>query len=205
MKTSATRVRSDDSTSAPRLGDHCGVKVVDTLKQFDLTTTIAVAGSATHCSIAEARHALLLGERLAWQGFRLLIGSIRGTARFAALGSRLGGGDILTVLQKPAKEARRQIGFACASVFVADESRKHRLLADLASAMLIIGNGDGDSTLKLVNASLSAGTPVIALSGSTEILPRDVSLVDDLTAMLRLVAPLQRDQSAEPSASAPRI
>ena len=206
MKTSATRVRSDDSTSEPRLGDHCGVKVVDTLKQFDPTTTIAVAGSATHCSIAEARHALLLGERLALQRFRLLIGSIRGAARFAALGSRLGGGDVLTVLQKPAKEARRQIGFVCASVFVADESHKHRLLADLASAMLIIGNGDGDgdSTLKLVNASLSAGTPVIALSGSTGILaqglPRDVSLVDDLTAMLRLVAPLQREQSAEPSA-----
>ena len=87
-------------------------------------------------------------------------------------------------------------------MFVADESRKHRLLADLASTMLIIGNGD--STLKLVNASLSAGTPVNTLSGGTGIiaegLPRDVSLVDDLTAMLRLIVPPQSARSAEPNA-----
>ena len=69
MKTSVTGVRSDHSTSEPRPRDHGDLKVVDTLKQFHRTTAIAVAGTATHCSIADALHALLLGERLAFKAF----------------------------------------------------------------------------------------------------------------------------------------
>lgn len=123
---------------------------------------IALLGFAESCTIQNTVLAIEVGKRLAQDGLGLAVGNTKGTFHHALIAANNIGGKTLAILDP---SQLTWINYALDSIErTPSQKAKHALIAQRASAGILIGGGK--SSKQLMGNILSLGKPVVAIKDS---------------------------------------
>ena len=154
---------------------------------------IAVLGYGENCSAENLDRAFQAGRNIVMQGYAVCAGNVAGTFRFAFEGAKSMAGNTMAILDKSYTEADISL---CDTIFYADDAaHKHRMIAQQASAAIVIGGGAG--TMQLIDRLLAENKLVAAIRNSGGVADsqpdRRVKIVADIeTAMNYIIDTSQR-------------
>jgi len=112
----------------------------------------------------------MVGASLARAGYIVTAGNLASTFHKAFMGAKSEEGPTLAVLEEQMQ--LKQSNYCDVVMSVSDTNQKHRMLAEMCSAAIMIGGGPG--TKHVETAFLKLNKPIVALNGTGGIVRQEL-------------------------------
>jgi len=132
---------------------------------------VAILGFAEPCPSYNEEMAFMMGSSLAREGHIVTAGNLTSTFHSAFMGAKSEQGNTLAVLENQMQ--LKQSNYCDVVMSVSDTNQKHRMLAEMCSAAIMIGGGPG--TKHIETEFLKRKKPVVALCGTGGIVRNELN------------------------------
>lgn len=134
------------------------------------TGNITIIGFAKNVPLKNKLYAFVVGSALSFNGYNIVAGNIIGTFSYAFWAAKIFGGKTLAMIDKDSTE---QPFFIDRLLYTPSIMKKHRQVALLSRAAIIIGGGHG--SLHLAKEFIKQGKPIVAISNTHGIVDGEVN------------------------------